>query len=497
MKSRFSFLLLLVAGPCALAAPTAWPVSAKNYTVRLAVTGQHTVPAYGENSAPDGRQFLLLDAEFTDVIDSAFATERGLPDGAKNDNLAESLTLVIDGETSIPVATREADTAHLDPEDSDIVGRSGGSTDAAYLRKVVGLKNAAGKRSLVYYDLARPGASVRGELVFEVPTTIATARSLELRYHDPVGSDLSLMLSGTRSAGSATARPPDPAGMQTNEVLAVAARIVDGPVQAENPPPPGRRYVAVEFQARSLLKVQDQYPAYDSTHAAGEMWWRPDPVGWVEFHDSVQLIADGALPCGLERESDVPAEPEFPARSWGRYRLVYLVPEKARSLDLACYFPDYTIPGHDEAVTPKPMHFHLAGPPAVAPGAAKPEKRIMDGALEFSVTGHRLTGELAGEKAAEGEQFLLVDFIVRNTGQEVGRFIVAEQCSWFNQGQENSPDDISSRGPHAPPATFPLGPGEARAFQVAWRVPVGLKKLEMGLKGNVVAEKFTLPAATP
>jgi hypothetical protein len=398
---------------------------------------------------------------------------------------------VIDHAASYPVTTREPDTAHLAEDDPDIIGHSGGSTDAAYLRKVVGLKNTEGRRSLVYYALAAPGATARGELIFEIP--VGKAQALEVRYHDPTGGDLTVTLLGGKSPGHETAEAADPTGAQTNEVLTIAARLLDASPGV--PPPPGRRYVTVEFQGRSRLKVEDQYPPYDPAHAAGETFWRPDPTGWAEFHDSVNLIADGAWPSGLEKESGVPAEILFPAQGWARFRLVFLVSAEAKALDLACYFPDYTIPGHEAAVTPKPMRLHLAGsPPPDAKMAGG--KRIVDGDLEFVLAGNRVVGEFAGEKAADGERFLVVAFQMRNKGADVGHFTVAEQCVWFNQGQETAPDELSSRGAHAPPASFPIGPGEFRAFEVVWRVPAALKKLEMGLKGNVVAEKFTLSPPT-
>ena len=51
---------------------------------------------------------------------------------------------------------------------------------------------------------------------------------------------------------------------------------------------------------------------------------------------------------------------------------------------------------------------------------------------------------------------------------------------------------FTARGVLAPPVYFHLQPGDARAFQVVWRVPAALTKASMGLKGNTVAEKFDL-----
>ncbi|HEY4301421.1 MAG TPA: hypothetical protein VGM73_11130 [Candidatus Didemnitutus sp.] len=480
-------LLIAAAGSAADA-----PLSAQNHTVRLTVTARQWRDTYGENHAAAGRTYLILDAQWTNVIDSAFAASRNLPVEAKNDDLAESLALVVDGHDSFPLTLREAPTANLDTNDADIVGHSGGSTDAAYLRKVVGLQNAAGRRALAYFDLEKPGSSSRGDLVFEAPA--AEGHTLELRFHDPTGGDFALPLAGKSAAPGAESAAEDPPGRQRNDIFALAAHLSANPARGLPPAPPDRRYLTVEFQARSLVKVEDQFPAYDPSHAQGETFWRPDPAGWTGFSDDLFVIADGSLPCGLDPATILPGDLEFPATGWGTLQLVFLVPTSAKALELECFFADYTIPGHEGTVSPPPMHFRLNGTATGATLPDKSEKTVADGTMEFRVAAHHLVASFAGEPAAEGERFLLVDFAVQNHGPDVGRFTVAEQCVWFNHGDETVPDDISARGPQAPAASFALASGETRRFQVAWRVPATAKKFEMGLKGNQVAEKFTLAA---
>ena len=48
-----------------------------------------------------------------------------------------------------------------------MVGRSGGATDAYYIRKVIGLKKMRrGRRSIVYLNLSESGAAVIGDMLF-------------------------------------------------------------------------------------------------------------------------------------------------------------------------------------------------------------------------------------------------------------------------------------------------------------------------------------------
>jgi len=497
MKRGFVFFGLIAAAAAADAGdpPIKLPVTMHNYTVRFTLYSVRVAGAYGAEAAPAGTHFYIFGAGLEDVIDPALAAERDLPTGAKNDNLAEGLKLVLDDSAVVPVAAKPVNTAGLDPNDPDVVAHSGGSTDAAYLRQVVGLKDPAGKRSLVFYALDKPGAKAAGELVFAVPLT--AWHKMELRYHDPTGGDCSVLLAGS---GAAPERPDaieNPPGTITNEVFALAAHVVDGPVTGRPPAPYGRKYVVVDFQGRSLLKVQDQYPPYDPTHPNGAQFWRPDPAGWGDFEDSVQLVADGRLPCGLQNAGEFSEGISFEPGLWTHRRLIFAAPAAARTLDLTCFFNEYSIPGHDEPVTPKPVRFHLAGETAPAPAEDNPEKRFTDGPVTDAILGHAATDRFAGVAAEAGEKFLVVDVSVRNTGREIAEFHTVEQLVWFNQNDEVPPDDATARGPLAPPPYIKLTPGETRVFQVVWRIPAGLPKVELGLKGNEIAERFTLALSKP
>jgi hypothetical protein len=467
--------------------PAKLPASAHHAAVGLTITALRTQPNYGTEAAPDGRRFLVLTATWEDRVDPKIAEERQLPLGFKNDNLSEALALVVDGKETIPVESRATDTANLDTNDTDIVASTGSSTDAGYIRQFVGLKNDAGKRSQVYFNLAKPGDKTTGELVFSIPAQPWT--SLELRYQDPFGGTFKLPLAGTPPSNVSER---DPADAQSNQVLMVSARLAATPATTEAPPP-GRRYVTVDFQAKSLMKVLDNLPVYDGSHEAGAQGLRPDPARWIELRTNLQLVADNSLPCGLEKESDAPEVGGFLPDTWTHHRLVYLVPADAKSLDLRCFFPVYTIPGIDGDVHPKPMTFHLSGPaaPASAPLPAG-EKKLKDGTVELSFS-HVTASQFAGESAADGEVFLILTCAARNSGPEIEEFRAAEQLVLFNGDAQSSPDEISARGPRAAPSTFYLSTGESRSVQVVWRVPRKLTKAEFGLKGNFVAEKFTLP----
>ena len=112
-------------------------------------------------------------------------------------------------------------------------------------------------------------------------------------------------------------------------------------------------------------------------------------------------------------------------------------------------------------------------------------------------------------------------FAVRNSGHETMEFKSPEQLVWFKPSDasedagsppkfhekrngvaynaastgevvETAPDEITAHGPLAPPDFFYLEPGATRSFQVVWQVPVGLAQARLGIKGNTVADAFTL-----
>ncbi len=255
-----------------------------------------------------------------------------------------------------------------------------------------------------------------------------------------------------------------------------------------------QKIVSVDLAGKSLLKVKDAMPPYDPTHEPDAEFWRPDPASWVEFKSDVQLIADGGIVCAAELSSPVDDTPEFSADVWTHQRLDFVVPLQAKSLDLLCFFPSYTVPGIDGDVQPKPMRFHLSGPivPDLksAPGAA--EKKVVDDGLIFYAVRHSTATTFAGENANEGERFLIVDIELQNTRSDGAEFTPKDQLVWFDQGSEIPLDEISAKGALAPARYFHLTPGECCAFQAVWRVPAKATKVELGFKGNAVAEKYLL-----
>lgn len=487
-RGAYFITALLVSALRAEVAPFHLPASAQNYLVKFTALGAHLEGSYGDFTAGDGQRILVLAATWENKVDVALADKRNLPYRVANDDFRESVQLVIDGRELVPALVLDTNTAYLDTEDHDLLGQA--SAGGSYIRKTSGIKNAAGKRAQAYLALEKPGDRTTGDLLFALPAR--DWQSLELLYRDPLGDNFRVLLAG------AVPVVPEPANVQNNEVLALAARLVEDQAPAATAPPRGRRYVTVDFHGKSLLKVQDAYPPYDPGHEPEALRWRPDPARWIEFRGAVEIIADGTLPCGLDPLSDVPDIALFTPETWTKHRLVFLVPAKAKTLDLVCRFATYQIPGIDHDVAPKPMRFHLAGPVATAPTpSTKPEVKLVDGGLELLVVHHGTQASVAEVAAEPGEKFLVVDFVLHNAGTEVEAFKAGEQLTWFGPDGAVPPDEVSALNPLTAPQSFGLAPGESRSFQVIWRIPAKVTAVELGLRGNFAAEKFKLSLPIP
>ncbi|HEY9154556.1 MAG TPA: hypothetical protein VIM69_05460, partial [Opitutaceae bacterium] len=175
---------------------------------------------YGVTNAPDGQVFIVCTGTWENVIDKTFAATRDLPDRAVDDNLSESLLLTTSEGVTVPTAARQPDTAHLDAEDHDVVGHTGGATDAAYIRKVVGYQDEHKQRSIVYIDLDHPGDKKTGDVLFLVP--VSSGRPIKMAYDDPLGGEFVLALSNEPIKSSGSPAPAAQA-VKKNDIFAIAA----------------------------------------------------------------------------------------------------------------------------------------------------------------------------------------------------------------------------------------------------------------------------------
>jgi hypothetical protein len=449
MKPSTIFFLLAVglAALPAAAAPT-FPVTAGNGALRLTVDSLRTAPAYGETAAPAGQQWLVLAARWENRIDPRFAAERELPVAYENDGLAKHLYVVIDGRT---------------------LGTLAGD-----------LEDGAGHRSRAGIFLAKPGATTAGDLVFGIPT--GPFASAELRYYDDTTGHFALALAGTPPTARAVKGPV------RNQVGEFALYAIDDPAK-DVKAPSGFRAIALELRGRSVWTTAGDAPLYDAGHPRGAQTQQVKLLDWPDTRKSLLLLADGEYAYAPQGGTLPDAARFLPDAATGG-TLVFFVPTSAQTLELTCTMTR-TDTGED-APNAAALSFAVAGTPA-KPGAAKLPLRITDEMFQVGIAARR-TPEFAGEKAADGQTFVILDVIAENTGGGAEYFQPRSQLSLTDAtGALAEADEITARGAHRPEDIVFVPAGGHRRFELVFRLSAAQTAPKLHFRGGSFEQDYQLP----
>ena len=443
------FLLL---GGAATLAPAAAPVAMQNFAVAVTVAPAEFRPTYGGERAGAGRQFAVLATSWVNRIDPKLAEARGLAPGYGVDDLAQHLFLVVDGKSL-----------------GELRGGLAGGTRGPSLTRVM---------------LAKPGARVEGDVVFEIPA--GAPASLDLRFYDDIAGDMALALRGPAPA----ATPVAP--LQRNAVGEFGVFGFEDPAP-EAKAPAGFRAVAVELRARSVWTNKKEAPAYDSSREAGTPIDRVNLLDWPDVHTYLHVLADGVHACSAADGSGLPDTLRFiPEFLTGR-RIVFLVPADAKSLELFCAMPHAAT--DDGTLDLAPLRFPLTA--RIAARAPLPGGlEIQDEMFHVAITARR-AAQFAGEPAGENLGFVVLDVEVVNGGRTGEFFQPAEQLALLDaDGNDVAPDAVTARGPHRPEGDkVHLPPGERRRFELAYRVDARLEALRLSFHGGEFAQTYDLKVA--
>ena len=425
------------------------PRSAENGAVRLTVEGVRVAPNYGDNAAPAGRQWFVVRGRWENRIDRARAAERGLSTAVDVGDLAKHLYLVVDG------------------------------ASLGLLRQ---LEGAGGRSSLGAVAIARPGAFVAGDMVFEVPA--GAGASAELRFFDDIAGHFRLRLAGA-------ALEPKPLGaIVRNAVGEFAVFAVGEPerLPEDVAAPAGTRAVAVELRARSVWMLTGDAPAYDFAQPAGAQVERVNLLDWPGTRQSFVLVADGeyaSLPIG----GTLPDDARFLPEVFTGGTLVFLAPAEAKTLELVGTL------GH-AATEAGVLDFAPVRLP-VRGGAAQPAPwtmslRLTDEMFKVAV-GARRTASFAGETAGEGKEFVVLDVGVENTSGGGEYFQPVEQLQLVDaESGLSACDEATWRGPRRPPASLYVPAGERRRFELVFRVARGASP-QLSFRGGSFETQHPLP----
>jgi len=443
-------LLLLIAGTPAWSAPAApaFPLSTGNGAVRLTIDSRRTIPTYGETAAPTGRQWLVLGANWENRIDPKFAAERTLPTAYQNDDLAKHLYVVIDG---------------------GALGTLAGALD-----------DGAGHHSRTGIFLGQPGARLSGDLVFDIPA--GPFASADLRYYDDTAGHFAVALAGSAPAGKPVAGPV------RNQVGEFGLYAIADPAP-DAKAPPGFRAISLELRGRSIWTTPGDAPQYDASRPRGAQTQQVKLLDWPDTRKSLLLLADGEY-AYAPQGGTLPDSARFlPDCSTGG-TLVFFVPAAAKSLELTC-----TMTGTNAGeATPDAaaLHFTVAGtPPSLAP--ARLPLQIKDEMFQVGIAARR-TAECAGEKAPDGQSFIVLDVIAENTGAGPEYFQPHSQLALVDpEGGVVEVDELTARDVHRPEDIVFVPAGARRRFELVFRCPNGATAPKLRFRGGSFEQDYALP----
>lgn len=412
-------------------------ISGRNAAATLSVSSVSLMDEYGATKARSGQRLLVVDTHWRNILTPQIVRDKKVPVVYKIPRLADHLYCVADGVRLL---------SHVEPSDHP------------------------GLLSWGELSLPEMGSTAEGRLLFDVPAD-AIPRRLVLRFYDFAHGPivLPLVIPPDASAALVQARPDVP--LQKNDLLEMGVYQFHKANQFRGQTAPaGKMFVAFDLRARSLFTTLADASLYDPKAQPGRKTAVGTVADWKDSRRYEQLLVDGQYAYAPVEASALAPVPRFLPDVMTGDQLAFLVPADAKTLELWCGFPNARLPD-GKVIHPRLLRFALqaGSPPAAAP--AKPIAAVKDDVFDVSVLAQQRTSELVGLKALDGQAFLTLTVRVVNTGKNAEFFQPREQLKYAAEdGGQSAPDEISRQLPHPPIDPLWLAAGQARTFEVAYRI---------------------------
>jgi len=420
------------------------PPESANRGCRLRLLGISERAAYGARAASPGKRLLVLDAELENIIPLTLVKSHQVPTIYRIKELGDHLYLVVNG-------TR--------------VSRL--SADATSLPGHLATSNV---------NLERLGSRLRGNLVFEIPAE--GVQSLDLRFYDFAHGHMALTL---KAGAPPAAKPLAP--LQDNDILEAgvfrAERVGE---LAGKKAPDGMTYLVVELRARSKMATEADATAFDPKAKPGQKLQVGTVSDWTDLRKHLNVLLDGTRSFGPSGDLEIGEAPRFIPDILTGGTAVFLVAEKAQSLELRCDFPNARMPD-GKVVHPKALAFLIEGK-RPEPSAVAALVEIDDDIFKIAVTGQSLAAVFAGVKAPAGSTFLVLEMTVTGNGLAGEQFQTVEQLHYATEKGDQLPlHEATFKGPAAPAKLLLVPKGERRSFQAVFAIPSTDRKLRLAYRG--------------
>ena len=437
-------------------------LSAANRAAVVTVESAGLVASFGGQAAPAGRQYLVLDLSFRNILSPQTVRDRLVPVTYLIPKLSDHLYLVADG------------------------GR---------VLQPVAMPGAAGILSTGELRLERAGSTGGGKLVYETDAGRAP-RELTLRLYDYAHGSLVLPVLARPADAPATPEPPVAPPVK-NEVVELAAYDLKKATElGGRKAPPGMTFVSLDLRARSQFTFTADATAFDPKARTGAKTQVGTVADWTDSRKYLQLVADGVYGYVPQPQTALAASPRFLPDVMTGDRVVFLAPAGATSLELRCDFPNARTPG-GKVLRPRGFTLALEGkrPPAVN---RKSIAKVEDDVFVVTVTNQSAGATFGGRKAEAGRRFVVLDVTVNNRGRDGEFFQTAEQLKIADAaGAQADPDAATYAGVYRPAEHVWIPAGERRSFQVAYQIPAAETRPRLAYAGVSKAEVVELARLAP
>lgn len=369
------------------------PAENRNRALEVRVESFQVVSEYAGRKAADGRAWLVVGSEWTNVIPMSYVYGTERPVAFHIGDFNEILFAVVNGSRLARLQT-------------ELTSGPGGLTEREF-------------------KLEYLGSSRRGVAVFDVPAS--GIESLEMRFYDFSHGHIRLPL--LRKDGAA----PKPVASAKNELLEAEVRSFrKDPTGA----PDGMTFVRVDLGARSVWELEVDATAFDPKAKKDDRTRVPTLGRWEDLDRLISLVVDGDSAVAPRSAASAILLPDATTGE----ELVFLVPKSAKSLELRIDFVPMGVPGREDPLLPAPIVLALEGR---RPSATQPKALVtaQDGDVRLDVTARTREG-----------RFLVVEISILNEGE--GRFFDAvESLRYVPEQGEPVPLHETTR----PPKFLPKG----------------------------------------
>ena len=217
---------------------------------------------------------------------------------------------------------------------------------------------------------------------------------------------------------------------------------------------------------------------------------------WPDAYKYVSLLVDNEYAYApIAAPGTMPASPRFLPEIATGGPLLFLVPEKPKSIELRCVFPGAVV--NSRTVRPRPLDIAVEG--------SRPSKAILkplappmvDDLFFTAITKVETPATFAGQSAGDSKQWLVVSVTVANTGKDGEYFQPHEQLKFLTaKGEQQPMDPLAADGPRAAADPLWIPNDERRSFQAVYRIASDEPAFRLAYSGITKGGTITLPGGT-